>query len=152
MYCFFKDEAFDLWQQQWGRLYPEGSPSRLVIDDICKNYYLVNLVDNDFIKGNCLWEALEKTAHLRDASLQRVSAEAWFTDDGELDITPISWRIQYLCSWFLFTSVTVTCYTVTSIRILSWRHVQNIKWSCGKLESELKVLRSKQDNDPTKRI
>lgn len=90
MYCFFKDEAFDLWQQQWGRLYPEGSPSRLVIDDICKNYYLVNLVDNDFIKGNCLWEALEKTAHLRDASLQRVSAEARFTDDGELDITPIS--------------------------------------------------------------
>lgn len=71
----FKDEAFDLWQQQWGRLYPEGSTSRLVIDDIYKNYYLVNLVDNDFVKGNCLWEAVEKTVQLREGASQREAAE-----------------------------------------------------------------------------
>ena len=64
--CFLQDEAFDLWQQRWGKLYPDDSTSRLVIDDICNNYYLVNLVDNDFIKGNCLWEALERTVHLRE--------------------------------------------------------------------------------------
>lgn len=74
--CFFKDEAFDLWHQQWGPLYKEGSPARLVIDDIYKNYYLVNLVDNDFIKGNCLWETLEKTVELRQGTLQRMAAEA----------------------------------------------------------------------------
>lgn len=73
--CIFKDEAFDLWQQRWGKLYPEGSPSKLVIDDICKNYYLVNLVDNDFVKGNCLWETLEKTVHLRERTSQSVPAE-----------------------------------------------------------------------------
>lgn len=75
MYFLFQDEAFDLWHQQWGRLYPEGSPSRLVIDDICKNFYLVNLVDNDFVKGNCLWEALEKTVHLREGTLQNGHSE-----------------------------------------------------------------------------
>lgn len=63
---FIQDEAFDLWQQQWGRLYPDGSASKLVIDSIYKNYYLVNLVDNDFIKGNCLWEAVENTVRLRE--------------------------------------------------------------------------------------
>lgn len=62
----WKDEAFDLWQQQWGRLYPDGSASKLVIESIYKNYYLVNLVDNDFIKGNCLWEALENTVRWRE--------------------------------------------------------------------------------------
>lgn len=72
---FFKDEAFDLWQQRWGKLYLEGSPSKLVIDDICKNYYLVNLVDNDFVKGNCLWETLEKTVHLRERTSQSEPAE-----------------------------------------------------------------------------
>lgn len=72
---FWKDEAFDLWQQQWGKLYPDDSPSRLIIDDICKNYYLVNLVDNDFIKGNCLWEALEKTVNLREVRLNNVALE-----------------------------------------------------------------------------
>lgn len=72
---FWKDEAFDLWQQRWGKLYPDDSPSRLIIDDICKNYYLVNLVDNDFIKGNCLWEALEKTVNLREVRLNNVALE-----------------------------------------------------------------------------
>ena len=72
---FFKDEAFDLWQQKWGKLYPEDSSSKLVIDNICKNYYLVNLVDNDFVKGNCLWETLEKTVQLREKTLQSEPAE-----------------------------------------------------------------------------
>eukprot|EP01125_Pyxidicula_operculata_P022265 TRINITY_DN8_c0_g1_i1.p1 TRINITY_DN8_c0_g1~~TRINITY_DN8_c0_g1_i1.p1 ORF type:complete len:595 (-),score=162.46 TRINITY_DN8_c0_g1_i1:88-1872(-) len=48
----WKDEAFGLWQTQWASLYPEGSTSRKVIEDIANNYYLVNIVDNDFINGN----------------------------------------------------------------------------------------------------
>lgn len=72
----WKDEAFDLWDQRWGRLYKEDSQSRQVIDDIYNNYYLVNLVDNDFIKGNCLWETLEKTVELREGGAQRMAAEA----------------------------------------------------------------------------
>ena len=55
-----QDEAFALWEQQWGRLYPEGSKSRDVIDSIHNSYYLVNLVDNDYVGGNRLWEILDK--------------------------------------------------------------------------------------------
>jgi methylenetetrahydrofolate reductase (NADPH) len=50
---FWKDEAFALWFSQWGSLYDEGSISRQVIDNIMENYFLVNIVDNDFTKlGN----------------------------------------------------------------------------------------------------
>lgn len=73
---FWKDEAFDLWHQRWGKLYPEGSTSRLIIDGISENYYLVNLVDNDFVKGNCLWETLEKTVHLREVRQNNLAVEA----------------------------------------------------------------------------
>ncbi|KAB7496305.1 Methylenetetrahydrofolate reductase [Armadillidium nasatum] len=53
------DEAFALWIEQWGKLYPEESHSRRVIENITENYYLVNLVDNDFPKESCLWDVLE---------------------------------------------------------------------------------------------
>ena len=33
-------------------LYPEGSESYELIKEIMENYYLVNLVENDYIKGN----------------------------------------------------------------------------------------------------
>ncbi|XP_065061525.1 methylenetetrahydrofolate reductase (NADPH)-like isoform X2 [Rhopilema esculentum] len=58
---FWKDEAFSLWQQHWANLYPEGSQSRKVIDDICGNYCLVNLVDNDFVQPSCLFDIIQKT-------------------------------------------------------------------------------------------
>ena len=55
----WKDEAFSLWEEQWGKLYEEGSPSRQVISHIADNYCLVNLVDNEFPKESCLWDVLE---------------------------------------------------------------------------------------------
>ena len=30
-----------------------------MIDKIATNYYLVNLVDNDFAMGNCIWNLIE---------------------------------------------------------------------------------------------
>lgn len=39
---------------------------RLIIDGISENYYFVNFVDNDFVKGNCLWEIFEKIVYLRE--------------------------------------------------------------------------------------
>ncbi|EDO40835.1 predicted protein [Nematostella vectensis] len=56
---YWKDEAFGLWKQQWGRLYPEGSRSRDIIDSIYDSYYLVNLVDNDYVGGNSLFDILD---------------------------------------------------------------------------------------------
>jgi len=55
----WRTEAFDLWTEQWGKLYEPDSASRKIIDGISESYYLVNLVDNDFPKGNCLWEVME---------------------------------------------------------------------------------------------
>ena len=61
----FQDEAFELWLQQWGKIYSAGSKSHDLITYYHDNYYLVNLVDNDFIKGNCLFEVVDKMIALR---------------------------------------------------------------------------------------
>ncbi|XP_045046461.2 methylenetetrahydrofolate reductase (NADPH) isoform X3 [Desmodus rotundus] len=70
-FMFWKDEAFALWVEQWGKLYDEESPSRLTIQYIHDNYFLVNLVDNEFPLDNCLWQVLEDTLEL----LNRPTAE-----------------------------------------------------------------------------
>lgn len=48
----WKDEAFSLWQHTWAAIYDEESPSADLIDHIYNTYYLVNVVDNDFMKGD----------------------------------------------------------------------------------------------------
>ncbi|KAK9842943.1 hypothetical protein WJX74_004685 [Apatococcus lobatus] len=48
----WKDEAFQLWTSEWGSLYEEGSKSRKVIDKVASTYFLVSVVDNDYINGN----------------------------------------------------------------------------------------------------
>ena len=55
-----QDEAFALWQTHWGSLYPEGSESRRIITQIQNTYYLVNLVDNDFVRGNKLFSVIDE--------------------------------------------------------------------------------------------
>ena len=57
-YCnlCLQDEAFALWHTHWGNIYPPHSPSRTLIQHIASSYFLVNLVDNDYVKGNCLFE------------------------------------------------------------------------------------------------
>lgn len=64
-FMFWKDEAFALWLEQWGKLYAEDSPSRRVIQHIHDNYFLVNLVDNEFPLPSCLWQVVEDTFELR---------------------------------------------------------------------------------------
>jgi methylenetetrahydrofolate reductase (NADPH) len=51
-FSVWKDEAFALWMSQWAPLYPEGSPSRALIQEVHDSYYLVNCVDNDYVKGD----------------------------------------------------------------------------------------------------
>ncbi len=51
-----QDEAFQLWKSEWGSLYEKDSTSRKVIDQVASSYFLVSVVDNDFINGN-LFEA-----------------------------------------------------------------------------------------------
>lgn len=48
----WRDEAFALWKSQWASIYDENSKAKQLIDEICNTYYLVNVVDNDFVKGD----------------------------------------------------------------------------------------------------
>jgi len=58
-FVVWKDEAFDLWLYVWGALYPAESPSRELFQQIYKEFYLVNVVDNDFVKGD-IWSVLDE--------------------------------------------------------------------------------------------
>lgn len=65
-----QDEAFALWIEQWAKLYEDESPSRMIIKYIHDNYFLVNLVDNDFPLDNCLWQVIDDMFEQLDASSQ----------------------------------------------------------------------------------
>jgi len=49
----WKDEAFALWEE-WSSIYAEGSDSRKLIEAIPESYYLVNVVDDNFVAGDLL--------------------------------------------------------------------------------------------------
>ncbi|CAL4122393.1 unnamed protein product [Meganyctiphanes norvegica] len=74
----WKDEAFALWTEQWGKLYPEGSPSCDIISNLSETYYLVNLVDNNYPEDSCLWDVLEAMFAWR--KLQETSQEEVLND------------------------------------------------------------------------
>jgi methylenetetrahydrofolate reductase (NADPH) len=48
----WKDEAFALWRSLWALLYDEGSVSRHVIDNVLNNWYLMNIVENNYVNGD----------------------------------------------------------------------------------------------------
>lgn len=75
-FMFWKDEAFALWIEQWGKLYEEESPSRMIIQYIHDNYFLVNLVDNEFLLDNCLWQVVEDTFELLNRHTTKKEAQA----------------------------------------------------------------------------
>ena len=43
-------EAFALWKQ-WETIYEKGSASRQLIESIRKTYWLVNIVDNNYVES-----------------------------------------------------------------------------------------------------
>merc|ERR1712183_70520 len=76
----WRPEAFGLWVEQWGKLYDAESTSRKIIENISETYYLVNLVDIDFPKGNCLWEVMEdmfSRRKLNDTLVSKTSLFDW---------------------------------------------------------------------------
>lgn len=50
-FLVWKDEAFNLWLSSWASLYEEDSQSYEVLEEIHDTYFLVNVVDNDFVSG-----------------------------------------------------------------------------------------------------
>jgi len=57
-FAVWKDEAFALWESNWGMIYPEGSSSRALIQSIMGSYFLVNMVDNNFVDGD-IWRVFD---------------------------------------------------------------------------------------------
>ncbi|XP_006650787.1 probable methylenetetrahydrofolate reductase [Oryza brachyantha] len=51
-FMVWKDEAFEIWSKGWACLFPEGDSSREILDKVQKSYFLVSLVDNDYINGD----------------------------------------------------------------------------------------------------
>jgi len=52
VFRIWKDEAFALWSSEWSDIYTPDSTSYKLIEDIASTFYLVNIVDNDFISGD----------------------------------------------------------------------------------------------------
>ncbi|KAJ8647871.1 hypothetical protein MRB53_000894 [Persea americana] len=51
-FMVWKDEAFEIWTRGWACLFPEGDPSRKILEQVQSSYFLVSLVDNDYIHGD----------------------------------------------------------------------------------------------------
>ncbi|XP_077217447.1 putative methylenetetrahydrofolate reductase (NADH) isoform X2 [Tasmannia lanceolata] len=51
-FMVWKDEAFEIWTKGWGCLFPDGDPSSKILQQVECSYYLVSLVDNDYIHGD----------------------------------------------------------------------------------------------------
>lgn len=48
----WKKEAFKLWMSEWASIYPKDSESYNFITQIYHNYYLVFVIDNNYIDGD----------------------------------------------------------------------------------------------------
>lgn len=54
----WKDEAFRL-GTDWANCYPAESPSRQLIESVMNNWYLINIVDNDFHSARGIFELFD---------------------------------------------------------------------------------------------
>jgi len=91
----WRTEAFGLWTEQWAKLYEPDTGSRKIIEGIAESYYLVNLVDNDFPKGNCLWEVVEdmfSRRKLNDTLGQKQSLYEWIENHSARNRRPIEMK------------------------------------------------------------
>ena len=48
----WKTEAFELWLSKWCTAYDDDSRAADVLHEIHDTYFLVNVVDNDFVAGD----------------------------------------------------------------------------------------------------
>ncbi|KAG0065765.1 hypothetical protein BGZ92_005497, partial [Podila epicladia] len=51
----WKDEAFTLWEQ-WSRCYPQTSKPRELLSEMAQQWYLVNIVNNDYHEADGIFE------------------------------------------------------------------------------------------------
>eukprot|EP01006_Ploeotia_vitrea_P033942 TRINITY_DN65671_c11_g10_i1.p1 TRINITY_DN65671_c11_g10~~TRINITY_DN65671_c11_g10_i1.p1 ORF type:complete len:650 (-),score=362.60 TRINITY_DN65671_c11_g10_i1:68-1969(-) len=51
-FLVWKDEAFALWENQWQSIYDAQSASHKFLQEVHDTFFLVNMVDNNFVNGN----------------------------------------------------------------------------------------------------
>ncbi|CAI8010514.1 Methylenetetrahydrofolate reductase [Geodia barretti] len=78
--CTEDEEAFMLWGTHWASLYSPESTSHHIISHIQNTYYLVNLVDNDFVSGNVLFQLVNKVLD----GMSKASSPTTETDQNSL--------------------------------------------------------------------
>jgi len=59
-FMVWSEEAFQIWLRLWASLYDDDSISCELLHNIYNSYFLVGVVDNDYIDGN-LWSLFEDT-------------------------------------------------------------------------------------------
>ena len=62
-FMIWKDEAFKHWVDDWGFIYGLEAPSCKFLEMAMNKFYLVNIVDNDYVNGDLnkvLLEFIEK--------------------------------------------------------------------------------------------
>lgn len=60
-FLVWSEEAFSLWTSMWLNLYEFGSTSYELIEEIRDTYFLVAIIDNDYIaanNGTALWKTI----------------------------------------------------------------------------------------------
>ena len=57
-FLIWKDEAFSLWMNDWASIYEAKSRSYKLLKEIYDTYYLVNIVDNDYVDGDLIQQIL----------------------------------------------------------------------------------------------
>lgn len=62
-FIVWKSEAFSLWKS-WASIYEKESETRSLIDTIHDTFYLVNIVDNDYINGD-IYKIFEEVMELK---------------------------------------------------------------------------------------
>ena len=53
-FLIWKDEAFGLWMNDWASIYDQRSESFKILQEIYETYYLVNIVDNNYLDGGMM--------------------------------------------------------------------------------------------------
>jgi methylenetetrahydrofolate reductase (NADPH) len=53
-FAVWKDEAFAIWRDEWASLYDEGSEAKKLLEGIADSWWLVSVVDNDYVEGGDL--------------------------------------------------------------------------------------------------
>eukprot|EP00750_Incisomonas_marina_P005199 INCI1379.1.p1 GENE.INCI1379.1~~INCI1379.1.p1 ORF type:complete len:648 (-),score=93.04 INCI1379.1:1328-3271(-) len=79
-FMVWKDEAFSLWLKNWAVIYEPDSRASALIHSVHDSYFLVSVVDNDFMHGNIysIFDAIEELRAPQVAAAAAYSAQTRF--------------------------------------------------------------------------